>query len=202
MSAGAIVMLLLLAGSVLAAVLAGKRIRTEQKPGSAGTEAEPGRADSSVCPRCGHEMTETGRKKYDRCAMFVIYQCPACGEKKVKHVEVKLQYSARVIPAEYPVRAVHVDYEDRPVARQSGYVRSGYIDEEESEETLVTGTRIEHPHYIDDTDYECSVCGSRFDRASDTCPHCGAVFVHTEVDNEEYYEEEDEEDAWDEEDGL
>ena len=27
-----------------------------------------------------------------------------------------------------------------------------------------------HPHYDDDTDYECSVCGARFARVSGDCP--------------------------------
>jgi len=33
---------------------------------------------------------------------------------------------------------------------------------------------IEHEHLFEDAEYECSVCGSRFDSPSDICPHCGA----------------------------
>ncbi len=200
-----IVILLLLAISAAGAAWAWKRGKAGEKRSyvgitekhSAVVPPKPVRADSTVCPRCGHELKETGRRKYDRCALFVYYQCPECGEKKVKHMEVKPQYSVRVFPIARPGRV------DDPEDRRSGYGSSGYYDdEEEMEETRVTGTRIEHPHYSDDTDYECSVCGSRFDRESGTCPHCGAVFNSMEVDTEEYDEEEDEEDAWDEEDGL
>ena len=64
-----------------------------------------------------------------------------------------------------------------------------------------TGTLIEHPHYTDSTDYECSVCGKRFDDDSKSCPYCGTVFTDTETDTWEYDEEEDEEMDMDEEDG-
>lgn len=60
---------------------------------------------------------------------------------------------------------------------------------------------IEHPHYIDDTDYECSRCGERFDEKARVCHCCGAVFADTEVDQREYDDEEDEEFDMDEEEG-
>lgn len=52
------------------------------------------------------------------------------------------------------------------------------IDESE----LTKGTLIEHPHYIDSTDYECSVCRKRFEDKSKVCPYCGAVFTDMETD--------------------
>ncbi len=60
--------------------------------------------------------------------------------------------------------------------------------------------RITHPHYIDDDEYECTICGRRFDRNQMSCPHCGVRFTETKTDYEEYDEEEDEEAYWDEED--
>ncbi len=41
-------------------------------------------------------------------------------------------------------------------------------------------TRIDHLHYIDLDEYECSVCGHQFDRKSMTCPKCGARFAAME----------------------
>ena len=57
-----------------------------------------------------------------------------------------------------------------------------------------------HPHYDDDTDYECSVYGARFFRASDDCPKCGTWFVEKKTDYEEYEEEEDDEEDNEEDD--
>ncbi len=62
--------------------------------------------------------------------------------------------------------------------------------------------RIDHPHVIDDDDYECSVCHRRFRKAGMVCPYCGARFSGRIVDEEEYEDEEDELEAWDEEDDL
>ena len=62
--------------------------------------------------------------------------------------------------------------------------------------------RIAHPHYIDDDDYECTICGRRFEHNQMSCPHCGVRFTETKEDYEEYEEEEDELDYWDEEDGC
>ena len=59
--------------------------------------------------------------------------------------------------------------------------------------------RIDHTHYCDDDDYECSVCGIRFQKKAMVCPHCGARFTGTKVDDTEYDEELDEELEWDEE---
>lgn len=36
--------------------------------------------------------------------------------------------------------------------------------------------RIDHPHYIDDDDCECSRCGARFKEKVMECPRCGARF--------------------------
>ena len=63
-------------------------------------------------------------------------------------------------------------------------------------------TRIDHPHLIDDDDYECPVCGARFEKNVMTCPRCGAWFTGKVTDTEEFDEEEDEMEAWDEEDGI
>ena len=62
--------------------------------------------------------------------------------------------------------------------------------------------RVDHRHYYDEDDYECSVCGTRFRDKSMVCPHCGARFESTEENDEEFMEEMLEEDDWDEEDGL
>ncbi|MBO7663745.1 MAG: hypothetical protein J6U01_10275 [Clostridia bacterium] len=61
--------------------------------------------------------------------------------------------------------------------------------------------RIDHPHVIEDTDYECSACHKRFRGNTMTCPYCGARFTGRTEDTEEWEEEEDELEAWDEEDG-
>ena len=50
-------------------------------------------------------------------------------------------------------------------------------------------TRIDHPHYIERDDYECSVCGARFGRKGMTCPKCGARFQGTRKDENEFIEE-------------
>lgn len=62
--------------------------------------------------------------------------------------------------------------------------------------------RIAHTHFIDDDDYECTICGRRFERNQMSCPHCGVRFTETKEDYVEYEEEEDELDYWDEEDGC
>ena len=80
-----------------------------------------------------------------------------------------------------------------------GYAAPGRDDGEDYGNTY---TRIGHPHYMDDTDYECPRCSARFKDDGMRCPECGARFDGTENDMEEYYDEEDEEDMWDEEDGL
>ena len=59
--------------------------------------------------------------------------------------------------------------------------------------------QIDHKHYIDDDDYECSACGARFRKGSTVCPSCGARFSGTKVDEEEFEEEMMEEEDWDEE---
>ena len=50
-------------------------------------------------------------------------------------------------------------------------------------------TRIDHPHYIDADDYECSVCGTRFQKKDMVCPKCGACFTGTKEDDDEFIEE-------------
>lgn len=62
--------------------------------------------------------------------------------------------------------------------------------------------RIDHPHYADHDDYECSICGHRFSRDSMSCPNCGVLFNGKKEDDTEWEEEEDEWDTWDEEEGL
>lgn len=64
------------------------------------------------------------------------------------------------------------------------------------------GTLIVHPHYYDDTDYECSECHARFKHPFKRCPECDAVFEDKTVDNEEYEDEEDDEYDMDEEDDM
>ena len=59
--------------------------------------------------------------------------------------------------------------------------------------------RIDHPHLMEDDDFECSVCHQRFSEDTMTCPHCGAQFTSRTEDDEEWMEEEDELEAWDEE---
>jgi len=61
---------------------------------------------------------------------------------------------------------------------------------------------IDHPHYYDADEYECSVCGARFRKQSMVCPRCGARFDGTKEDDTEFDEEMMEEEDWDEEEGL
>ena len=50
-------------------------------------------------------------------------------------------------------------------------------------------TRIDHPHYFEEDDHECSVCGTRFRGKEMTCPRCGAKFTGTREDDGEFIEE-------------
>ena len=61
--------------------------------------------------------------------------------------------------------------------------------------------RIDHPHYITDDESECSACGARFSKKLSTCPRCGVAFDSVKKDEDEWYDEFDEECAWDEEEG-
>jgi len=49
--------------------------------------------------------------------------------------------------------------------------------------------RIDHPHYIDDDDCECSRCGARFKEKVMECPRCGARFGMAREDDLEFIEE-------------
>ena len=50
--------------------------------------------------------------------------------------------------------------------------------------------RIDHPHYMDEDDHECSVCGARFTgKGIMACPRCGAKFAATREDDGEFMEE-------------
>ncbi len=49
--------------------------------------------------------------------------------------------------------------------------------------------RIDHPHYFEADDHECSVCGTRFRGKSMTCPKCGTKFTGTRDDDGEFLEE-------------
>ena len=50
-------------------------------------------------------------------------------------------------------------------------------------------TRIDYPHYFEEDDHECSVCGTRFRGKGMTCPKCGAKFTGTREDDGEFMEE-------------
>ena len=50
-------------------------------------------------------------------------------------------------------------------------------------------TRIDHLHYIDLDEYECSACGYKFGRKSMTCPKCGVRFAGTQENDDEFIEE-------------
>ena len=50
-------------------------------------------------------------------------------------------------------------------------------------------TRIDHPHYFEEDDHECSVCRTRFRGKSMTCPKCGTRFAGTKEDDREFMEE-------------
>lgn len=58
-------------------------------------------------------------------------------------------------------------------------------------------TRIDHPHYFEEDDHECFVCGTRFWGKGMTCPKCGAKFTGTREDDGEFIEEME---LWDDED--
>ena len=62
--------------------------------------------------------------------------------------------------------------------------------------------RIDHPHVINDDDYECSVCHRRFRKDQMVCPYCRTRFYGRVEDDEEFDEEEDELESWDEEEGT
>ena len=62
--------------------------------------------------------------------------------------------------------------------------------------------RIDHPHFAEADDYECTACGRRFAGNRMSCPYCGVRFTGTKENYEEFDEEEDEWNAWDEEEGL
>lgn len=49
--------------------------------------------------------------------------------------------------------------------------------------------RIDHLHYIDVDEYECSVCGAKFRKDSMSCPKCGTRFQGTKEDDDEFIEE-------------
>ena len=53
----------------------------------------------------------------------------------------------------------------------------------------------------DYVEYECGIGGHRFTRNNMNCPYCGVRFNTVKKDEEEWYEEFDEECAWDEEEG-
>ncbi|MBQ6382361.1 MAG: hypothetical protein IJQ88_05435 [Clostridia bacterium] len=59
--------------------------------------------------------------------------------------------------------------------------------------------RVDHPHYIDADEYECSACGARFSRRSMVCPRCGARFGGTREDSTAFEEEMLEIEDWEEE---
>ena len=49
--------------------------------------------------------------------------------------------------------------------------------------------RIDHPHYMDPDDCECSRCGARFPEKQMECPVCGARFGTATTDDGEFMEE-------------
>ena len=49
--------------------------------------------------------------------------------------------------------------------------------------------RIDHLHYIDVDEYECSVCGARFKKKSMVCPKCGTQFAGNKEDEDQFIEE-------------
>ena len=49
--------------------------------------------------------------------------------------------------------------------------------------------RIDHLHYFEEDDHECSVCGTRFRGKGMSCPKCGAKFTETREDDGEFMEE-------------
>ena len=61
------------------------------------------------------------------------------------------------------------------------------------------GTRIDIPHYCDPDEHVCTVCGTRFEADTMTCPHCGVRFNVVKTDEGAFLEEEDEWEAWEEE---
>ena len=82
---------------------------------------------------------------------------------------------------------------------------AGLVSGKAGEKTSASGkgiTQVYHPHYISDDEYECGVCGARFEKELGVCPQCGARFNRSETDEEEYDDELEDElemDDWDEE---
>lgn len=50
-------------------------------------------------------------------------------------------------------------------------------------------TRIDHLHYVDRDDYECSICGTRFQKKGMICPKCGTRFQEIKEDEDEFIDE-------------
>lgn len=50
-------------------------------------------------------------------------------------------------------------------------------------------TRVDRMHYCDQDDYECTVCGARFQGKNMVCPKCGAKFKQTKALYDEFDEE-------------
>ncbi len=58
--------------------------------------------------------------------------------------------------------------------------------------------RIDIPHYYDEEEHACSICGHRFYSNTMSCPHCGVRFNTRRTDERAFIVEEDEEEWWDE----
>lgn len=88
------------------------------------------------------------------------------------------------------------------VAVVLGLLSGGSKKGDSKPKTSGSSIRIDHPHVIEDDDYECSACRKRFRKNVMVCPYCGTRFYGWKEDTEEWDEEEDELEAWDEEDGI
>ena len=71
------------------------------------------------------------------------------------------------------------------------WIRFGLRKEKDKKKTSAKSkpTRIDHPHYFEEDDHECSVCGTWFRGKGMTCPKCGTEFIGTREDDGEFMEE-------------
>ena len=64
-----------------------------------------------------------------------------------------------------------------------------FVKPKKEQEKQPDHVRIHHPHYMEEDEYECSACKTRFRNDTMTCPSCGAHFSRIREDDMEFIEE-------------